>query len=97
MLSYAILFPSVWFVCLHFIPSELRWCFVDVFQQFGKAANSLMLPSEVKMTSPSSSLPCNPFVAASVAGAAAGCAAFLTAPLDKVKLRWVFEESDGRP
>ncbi|CDJ28444.1 mitochondrial carrier domain-containing protein, putative [Eimeria mitis] len=66
--------------------------FFTLNHQFGKATSRLLQPAEAEGSSgrPSSSsaaAPSSPLLAASVAGAAGGCAAFLTAPLDKVKLR----------
>ena len=55
-------------------------------QQFSGIAKGFMAPPPSDTTLPSGAK-CNPFVDAVAAGAAAGVAAFATAPLDKVKLR----------
>lgn len=87
---------SVIFVCFATVSPQRRaslWrclchCFaasISVPQQFGKIANSLRGSEPASPKSPTAE--CCPLIDASVAGAAAGAAAFLTAPLDKVKLR----------
>ncbi|CDJ64797.1 mitochondrial carrier domain-containing protein, putative [Eimeria necatrix] len=68
--------------CVFYLPMDV--C-KERLQQFGKIANSLRGSDVASPKSPTAE--CCPLIDASVAGAAAGAAAFLTAPLDKVKLR----------